>query len=197
MKKNTLYHFECENCDFWWLSISENHEICPQCSDNKPEPIKSNRKFSESIKYLNQKVLHSPLTPKYKVLHAWTTYNGQWDTGSSIYSVEQWAIDLYLGPNSGSDGFGGETHIFARVQDKNGNHIDSSIDFKWPDGAVSRMTNNNGWANTPITGSFSPERGESGFWTVSAGEDSEEFGRFALPNNHHVSLYVVFEIADA
>jgi hypothetical protein len=177
------------------LDVTGLDKRVTELEDNNGNPA-PDRRFSESIGYLNQRVVSIVGEPKARVLHAWTTHNGQWETDpSDIYAVEQWAIDLYLKSNSGDDGFGGETHMFARVQDGSGNQIPSTIDFRWPDGVATRVTNSpNGWTNVPITGSFVPERGEEGVWTVSLQSDSEVFGRFSLPSNQHVSLYVVFEV---
>jgi hypothetical protein len=137
----------------------------------------------------------------YELRHLFTTQNGSWDPSGRPYDVPDWARLAYLkAPNDPQyfDDAGGDHHLFARVEDEQGNPLPTPIRFWSRDGqhieSKSTADKKSGWANIPIWSSFSPDRAEQGPWLW--GPDGALAVAVAdgggLPNNEHVSSFAVW-----
>jgi len=147
----------------------------------------------------------------YRIKDVFTTRDGHWDPSDKPGAIEQWARDSYLRPLSASDYFddaGGDHNIFARVLDEDGQPL-TTQDFIicWTDGIQKlgesdfdqqvkmKITpkERSGWGSQPIWNSFGPERGETGAWAWCPRGAADVVVGGGLPNNQHVSWFVVWQ----
>jgi hypothetical protein len=137
-------------------------------------------------------------TYAYALIDLFTTQDGSWEPDQKPYSVPAWARTKYLKPAGYPQYFddaGGNHHLFARVEDEQGNPIALPIRF-WSAGGeniTTRLTGEkkSGWANLPIWSSFDPATmrgpwlwGPDGALAVASGG--------GLPFNQHVSCFAVW-----
>jgi len=76
-------------------------------------------------------------THAYALYHLFTTENGRWDPSGRPYDLPDWARAAYLkAPNDPQyfDDAGGDHHLFARVEDEQGNPLSVQIRFWSRDG---------------------------------------------------------------
>lgn len=135
----------------------------------------------------------------YALRHLFTTQTGSWDPSGRPYDVPDWARSAYLRvPNHPQyfDDAGGDHHLFARVEDEQGNPIPTVIRFWSRDGqhidSKSTGDKKSGWANIPIWSTFNPARGERGPWLWGPTNALAVADGGGLPNNEHVSSFAVW-----
>lgn len=138
-------------------------------------------------------------TSAYELIRLFTTQSGRWDSTGMAYDLPHWARDAYLKsihhPQHFDDA-GGDHHLFARVEDEQGNPIPTKIRFWSRDGqhieCKSTGDKKSGWASIPIWASFNPERGERGPWLWGPDGALAVADGGGLPNNLHVSSFAVW-----
>src|SRR3990172_3948580 len=169
---------------------------------NRRQPMR----VSDGAKALGIEVIEAKTEKKvFRVKDIFTTYQGSWENKASVYSPPSWAKDEYLKPTGHPQQFdeaGGDRHIFTRVEFQ-GAPLATLVSTYTKD-AKNRETRStgekrSGWQNRPITGSFLPEKGEKGYWCAKPGspEDAaDEVWGMGLPNNHHVSSFIVWELME-
>lgn len=177
--------------------LTAYYEKDPQIPPPRPQP---ERRLSDAFAHMNMHIEEDSDAPEFVIKDVFTTRDGNWDSHTDIYDVPEWARADYLKPYGASDWFddaGADHNLFARVEDENGDALDIEIMF-WSgpseDEIVRRHTGakGSGWQNIPIFNSFSPERGEMGAWRWGPSAESEIIAGGGLPNNLHVSTFVVW-----
>jgi hypothetical protein len=146
----------------------------------------------------------------YLIKDIFTTRWGSWEPTDEPGSVPQWARDAYLKPTGDPDFFddaGGDHHLFAAAIGLDGKLERLREFLYWSDGFemindptynayVRRLTKErSGWANIIIGpgSNFSPEQGESGPWCWTPSGAAEVICGGGLPNNNHISTFVVWQ----
>lgn len=137
----------------------------------------------------------------FRVRDAFTTRDGSWEPSDKPGSVPQWARDSYLKPLTSpyyNDDGGADHHLFGAILQTSGLLTPfASFDF-WTHtdnrNHIVVKAKKHGWANQVIFSHFSPERGERGAWAWRpSGVPADVFIGGGMPNNLHVSWYVVWE----
>ncbi|MEZ4736797.1 MAG: hypothetical protein R3E79_57685 [Caldilineaceae bacterium] len=168
-------------------------------------------RFNVKVVRCEERADNPPGAVVYRIKDIFTTRDGQWDPSDKPGSVDQWARASYLRPFNAPDYFddaGGDHNIFARVLDEEGRPLATQdLVICWSDGVhllgesnfdqyiKMRMTpkTRSGWANQPIWNSFGPERGETGAWAWCPRGAADVIVGGGLPNNLHVSWFVVWQ----
>lgn len=150
-------------------------------------------RISDGAIRLNIQLLDGALTSgSFDIKDIFTTQDGSWEPDGRPYSVPQWARDSYL--TKDFDDAGAAHHLLTRFEDEYGAPIHAYISYQAGSGPVELVeTKPSGWANMPMFNSFSPERGEVGPWRAFANEIIHGFNGTGLPNNLHVSTFVVWQ----
>lgn len=162
--------------------------------------------YNMAIKSIDERPDSPPSTGfRYVIKDVFTTVNGSWEVSDTPGSIPQWARDDYL--SSDFVEAGADHHLFAAVLGVDGLLLRGQQIRYWSDGfdrlgdpdyagyIHAETQAQSGWANIPIYGgsSFSPERGESGPWCWTPAGRAEVMIGGGLPNNHHISTFVVWQ----
>jgi len=186
--------------------------------DEDEKPVDIERRLAPAFEAMNLQI--KAIEPAadsevvYVIQDVFTTLNGNWEVGeqSGPYAIVQWARDAYLKPYGAPDYFddaGGDRHLFAAVIGLDGQLVRNHPIRYWSDGFDKLQDPNyqnyvyvntkdrSGWANNAMYGgsNFSPERNESGPWCWMPEGAAEVICGGGLPNNHHVSTFVVWAAA--
>ena len=167
------------------------------------------QKFNLAVKRCEERPDHPQGDIVYRVKDVFTTLLGSWDPSSNYGAIPQWARDAYLKPWGADDYFdeGGADHnLFALVLGLDGQPVKAGIQVRyWPDGfaklgdagysgyVLIDPKPRSGWVGIDIWSSFSPERGEQGAWCWCPDGASDVAVGGGMPNNHHVSIFVVWQ----
>jgi hypothetical protein len=168
-----------------------------------PEP-----RVSDGARRLNLILAHRPAPAGaeevYILKDVFTTINGSWEPSDHPYSIPQWARDTYLRPSGAPDVFDdadGDHHLFARLEDAQGQPLGGAVRYWSADGSHMDMRRTDdkksGWANLPIWASFVPERGERGPWLYAPANSALPVmwvDGAGLPGKQHVSLFAVWRL---
>lgn len=161
------------------------------------------RQLSPAFQRLNLAIdrLKENYVPRFVVKEVWTTQDGSWDVSEKPYSVTQWARDRYLhAPDHPAyiENGGAATHILAAALDLNGRLIQGQeFCVSWPGSDVTIAAKSGGFADFKMGASYSPEDEQAGAYEVEVkGVLSERLCGLALPDNHHISVFVVFQEHD-
>jgi hypothetical protein len=164
-----------------------------------PEPGKYSPRISDGAKKLNL-VYNSRFGGHWRLKDLFTTANGSWEIDPhKDFGIEQWARDAYL--SRYFDDAGGDHHLFARFEDKDGNALPVVCEFRTHDISDTRDTSlkKSGWQNIPLFGgsSFDPDIMQQGPWTWGPLDEPETYVLGGgLPWRHHVSSFAVFQEYD-
>lgn len=135
-----------------------------------------------------------PTKPVYVVTHIFTVLNGTWSDTGNIYDSPQWAIEQFY-PH---DEAGADHHLFGKVIGKDGKPKSCQIKFWTPNyhgNEASETSKSSGWVNFSLgeSSSFNPDVGARGEWAWQPQlAQAEMVTGGGLPNNWHVSTYVVW-----
>lgn len=136
------------------------------------------------------------MSGEFEIKDIFTTQDGSWDPDDKPYSVPQWARDAYL--TKSFDDAGAAHHLFSRFEDENGTPMHFYVSYQAGSGSMELVeTKPSGWANLPMFNSFSPERGEHGPWRAFKPDIRHGINGTGLPNNLHVSTFVVWQRVSA
>ena len=167
------------------------------------------KKFNIAVKRCEERPDKPQGDVVYRVKEIFTTLLGSWDPSDGYGSIPQWARDAYLKPWGAEDYFddaGADHNLFALVLDLNGKPVktENLVRF-WSDGfdklgdpiysGYTRATPKpgSGWTRHDIWNNYSPEAGEQGAWCWCPGGPADVVVGGGLPNNHHVSTFVVWQ----
>jgi hypothetical protein len=150
-------------------------------------------RIGKGAKACNVEILETPANAKWQVKDVFTTIHGHWYfENHEEYGIPTWAIDDYHQPGE----LGGSNHLNVRIQDKNGKAI-LDHDVTWQNSGANRTSRppnpKTGWADIPIFNNFKPEFGENGGWEHGTLHDYYYVKLGGLPNNNHMSTFVVLE----
>ncbi len=139
----------------------------------------------------------------FKVKDIFTTMDGSWELNGTIFSIAKWARDTYLRPFGAPDYFddaGGATHLFARVEDENGQALPKEVRFSTGNLMIPVNTGQkkSGWANMFMNADSAfkpgPDGGERGPWSaIPLVPHAETVTGLGLPYRWHVSTFVVWQ----
>jgi hypothetical protein len=167
------------------------------------------QKFNLAVKRCEERPDRPQGDIVYRVKDIFTTLLGSWDPSTGYGAIPQWARDAYLKP-AGADDYldeGGADHnLFALVLGLDGQPVKTGIQVRyWSDG-IAKLGDagytgyvridpkpRSGWTNLDIWNSFSPERGEQGTWCWCPDGASDVAVGGGMPNNNHVSTFVVWQ----
>lgn len=158
--------------------------------------------FSTGAILLGLTIREAPKTiDRWIVKEIFTTFEGRWYISDTPYSVPNWAINNYLLSTNDLEYFddaGGNHHIFClSIYDskKMANaYITTTDDGKLE--VVSAKIKSK-WANKPIYNSITPGIHNSGWNVAINGEACDIVQGVGLPNNQHVSTFIVWEFTKA
>lgn len=142
-------------------------------------------RISEGAKRLNLTIVNKG-SGVYELIDLFTTQDGSWEPSSKPFSVPSWAL-VYL---PGFTSAGAATHALVRVEDANRKPI--TIDVKFGNIVVSTAGKPEMWAVQQINGSYKPEQGEHGWWSIDFDGALHRIEGIGLPLNNHVSIFAVY-----
>lgn len=151
---------------------------------------------SAGVDKLRVSVEKSPNANKYwRLIDMWTTNFGSWEVGSDPYSIPGWARNDYM---SNFPLAGGDHNIYAMLLDANrAPQPNRQVKFWHDHGAFLKVTNDKGFCEQDIYGSFNPDDpAQRGAWSVQPSGAADRAVGFGLPMNHHVSLFAVWQWVD-
>ena len=165
------------------------------------------QKFNLAVKRCEERPDHPQGEIVYRVKEIFTTLLGSWDPSSDYGAIPQWARDAYLKPwGAATTSKRGGRPQPVRPGARSGRQAGENrkqVRY-WSDG-FDKL----GMPATPITrgltpspvglgkidiwSNFSPERGEQGAWSWCPEGAADVVVGGGMPNNHHVSTFVVWQ----